>query len=134
MTRPAAILACLCLMASGCLSGARRGAGPSDLPRPWLVLEEACTLSPDGSQVCCHQAPFLAAAQGSVDTWTAATACRARLAECRAHGAVDESVCLTQRVELQARLDDPWRSPWLWAIIGVLAGGALVGGIVLGLP
>jgi hypothetical protein len=128
------ILACLSLLASSCRLGPLREPQPSDLPRPWLVLEEACTLDATGSQVCCGRDAFLAAAQGSVDVWEDATRCRARLTECRSHASTDHDVCLTQRAELQAKLDDPWRSPWLWGVIGLVAGGVLATGIILGVP
>jgi len=127
-------LVCLFLSVASCRLGPLREPPTSDLPRPWLQLEEACSVDATGSQVCCNRAPFLAAAQGAVDVWEAATACRARLNECRSHATTDHDVCLTQRAELQRRLDDPWRSPWLWGVLGLVAGAALGAGLVLGVP
>jgi hypothetical protein len=98
------------------------------------VLDEACTVDASGSQVCCGRDAFLNAAQGAVDVWESATVCRARLTECRSHASTDHDVCLTQRAELQAKLDDPWRSPWLWGVIGLVAGGVLATGVILAVP
>lgn len=137
MRPAAAVIVSACLLASGCLQGARMAPGGrsgDSLPQPWLELKTACSTSADGSQVCCGRDAFLESAQGAVDLWENATVCRARLNECRSHATTDNDVCLTQRAELQAKLDDPWRSPWLWGIIGLVAGGVLVGGLILAVP
>jgi hypothetical protein len=60
-----------------------------------------------------------------VDLWELAATCQIDLRECYDLKTIEKTALSSQIFELQEKLTSPWRSPWLWLGVGLLAGAGL---------
>jgi hypothetical protein len=96
-------------------------------------MMKCCHVDPVEVTVVCPTEDFRKAMKSCVSIWEEKGRCENRLVEAIKLGLVDKQVLEAQVYDLQMKLDSPWRSPYLWGIIGVCAGAALTTGLVLGL-
>jgi hypothetical protein len=81
----------------------------------------------------CQQQPFIDALKGMNHLWGDYTKLLERSAGDREKGLLTQEDLVLQNKELVDKLNDPWRSPTLWCIVGLLVGGAVgvAGGFTL---
>ena len=91
-----------------------------------------CHVDPNAVTVVCPAEDFRKAMKSCVSIWEHKGRCETRLTEAIKLGLVDKQMLEAQVYELQSKLDSPWRSWWLWSIVGAAAGAALTTGLVLG--
>ncbi len=105
---------------------------PEALKKPWKHAMETCHVDPVAVTVVCPAEDFSKVMKSCVSLWERLGKTENRLTEAIKLGLVDKQVLEAQVYELTMKLQSPWRSWWLWLIIGSAAGAAATTGIVLG--
>lgn len=85
-------------------------------PRPWVQLENKCELK--NEIVCCEPDAFHRAGLETIDL---ARRLDLTTADLQAQRQLEATAVRDVR-DCRDALDSPWRSPWLWALIGGAAG------------
>ena len=92
-----------------------------------------CHVDPVAETVVCPAYDFAKIMKATVSQHEELARTRNRLDAAIKLGLVDLQMLEAKAYELQTKLNNPWRSPWLWGIIGACAGTALGVGLVLGI-
>jgi len=124
--RLAALVALAALL---CACSHKRHIAPPRASMAWQGLKAACTV--DAGLVTCDKGPFRAALRGCIETGRSLEHRTAQLVACRSMTAVDRAECMGALEACQQKLADPWRSPWLWGVVGLAVG--VVSGFAAGL-
>ena len=127
----AGLLAVAMLSLAGCSAGPIAGGyvrhGTATRPA-WELVMDACETQPDGSARCQIDALKRAMLQ-QTDERAALETCAVDLVACERVAGIDCALNASMLSECNAKLDDAWRSPWIWGAVGLLVGGALGVGI-----
>jgi hypothetical protein len=101
-------------------------------PDPMSALQANCLLDKDSDTVTCDATEFVKAGLSIFDQQEALARCRVELEKRHELGAIDLAEERGFRLDAEAKLADPWRSPWIWGIVGAAAGGVAATALVLG--
>ncbi len=126
-----------CLIVTGC-SGTKPAVKTDVEPahvieKPWRHAMATCAVDHEASTVVCPAYEFAKVMKSCVDIWENLGLCKNRLDEAIRLGLVDKAELEARAYDLQARLDNPWRSPWLWGLIAGGVGVVIGAGVVLGI-
>jgi len=94
-------------------------------PKPWVPLQR-CEPDEETGKTTCETADFADGLLGCVEFGRENEHLRVRLDTLTGHAAVDLAAADEQLQMCEEKLASPWRSWWLWLIVG-LAGGAAIG-------
>jgi hypothetical protein len=90
---------------------------------PWAGIADHCQRTED--RVCCGAPYFKAEHSLSIEHFSAALDFSRRWELCEDRRDLARDSADSRIADCRMKLEDPWRSPWLWGVIGVVAGGAL---------
>lgn len=100
---------------------------------PVAQLAEACEPADDDPDlVTCRRDAFVAAGVSMLEALEALAHCRIDMDRAGALGAIDVAAERHRRIAAESALASPWRSPWLWGLIGLATGAATVTAVTLG--
>jgi len=98
------------------------------IERVWEPLIESCDKGE--ISVTCPTPIFKQQLYKVVDLWEYAANCQIERQKCLDLAAVDKRELEAKVFGLQAKLDDWWRLPIVWAAVGILAGFGLGAGLM----
>lgn len=104
------------------------------IERPWSVAIEKCHVDTVSEVVTCAIKDFKRILDDAINVWETLEKTNNRLDAALKLGVVDKQVLEAQVFNLTTKLNSPWRSWWLWGIIGMAVGAALTTGLVFGVP
>lgn len=93
---------------------------------PVDALAEACNPEPNRPMVCCPDETFEKAGLDMIAKLERLAHCEIDLKRVDALRLIDLAELRGQLNEARRKLASPWRSPWLWGAVGIVAGAALV--------
>ena len=107
---------------------------PSEaLEKPWELAMQTCHVNTIAMTVDCPTEDFRKIMKSTVSLWEQLQKTENRLDSAVKLGLVDKAELEAKVFDLDLKLHSPWRSPYLWAAIG-LAVGLVVGvGVCIGI-
>ncbi len=98
---------------------------------PWSGIADNCQRA--GGKVCCGAPYFKAEHSLSIEHYSAALDFSRRFDLCEDRRSLERDSCDSRISDCRMKLEDPWRSPWLWGVICLVGGTALGAGLGAGL-
>jgi hypothetical protein len=97
---------------------------------PWAGIADHCQRTED--RVCCGAPYFKAEHSLSIEHFSAALDFSRRWELCEDRRDLARDSADSRIADCRMKLNSPWRSPWLWGVIGIVAGIATGAGIFAG--